>query len=125
MFSQGGSGPQLLWQNPLSYLDWKWVFLLQMSDVYGLTTLKIFQEKKSPWYTVLPCRPQTFFLQLGLGQGRDNVDFQNGCCKLEANRANAALRHMLLDSQNILRITTLLLYTYQDFWLLRKIKPYW
>lgn len=113
-------------ENPWSYLDWKWAFLLQMSALsLACPPRRPLNISRSGVHgTALPHRAQALFLQLGLRQVRNNVDFQNRRCKLEASRANAALGHMLLNLHNILRIGPFL-HTYQDFWLLRKIKPYW
>ena len=60
----------------------------------------------------------TFFLQPGFMQVRSNLDFQNRCWKLEANKANVALRNMLSDS-HIFKSGTFLIQN-QDFWVLRK-----
>lgn len=43
-------------------------------------------------------RARMFFLQPGFRQVRSNWDFKTCGCKLEGNRANVALRNMLLDS---------------------------
>lgn len=60
----------------------------------------------------------TFFLQPGFMQVRSNLDFQNRCWKLEANKANVALRNMLSDS-HIFKSRNFLIQN-QDFWVLRK-----
>ena len=55
-------------------------------------------------------RAQTFFLQPGFRQVRSNLDFKTRGCKLEANRANVALRNMLLDS-HVFKIGTFYIQT--------------
>ena len=55
-------------------------------------------------------RAQTFFLQPGFRQVRSNLDFKTRGCKLEANRANVALRNMSLDS-HVFKIGTFYIQT--------------
>lgn len=78
----------------------------------SLKALKHFQEKHGSCNTASPCSLRCF-LQQGFRQVRSNLDFQNECWKLEANRANVAFRHMSFDSHNILKIS-IFLYTNAD-----------
>ena len=125
IFSKGGAGPQLLWGKSI-ILPW-----LEMGDsppdvccACGLTNL-LEDLKAFPRETqfMLPSiHPLRHFLQQRLSQVRSNLDFQNECCKPEANRVNV-FRDMLLNSHNVLKIRTYL-YANEDYWLLKIIKPY-
>ena len=65
-------------------------------------------------------RAQTFFLQPRFRQVRSNLDFKTRGCKPEGNRANVALRNMLLDS-HVFKIGTFYIYT-KIFGFLEKLR---